>query len=96
LVVIDSEKGDAFFVETFSQVRMVIQMQFAFRVAPDLVQHSAKIEEAAHFLRGTAEGNRGHQMKFGRFPAWFKVRECLSSTDIFCVATPGILPGVSM
>jgi hypothetical protein len=75
---------------------VVIRRQFAFGVQPDFVQHPTEIKEPAHFLRRAAKGNRGHQMKFGRFPGWFKVRECLSSTDIFCVATPRILPGVSM
>ena len=67
LLIIDPEKGDAFFVETFSEIVVIIRRQFAFGVQPDFVQHSAKIEEAAHFFGWAVQSNRGHQMKVCAF-----------------------------
>ena len=54
-LVFNSEKGCAFFVKTFSQVHFIFERQFPFVMETDFVQHSAEIEQAAHFVVGTTK-----------------------------------------
>ena len=46
-IVIDLQKPDAKFIETFAEVRLVIVMQFFTGVCPYFVEHSTEIHEAA-------------------------------------------------
>src|SRR5262245_15730299 len=43
------------FVETFPKARFVIGRQFPLRMSPDLIKHTAKINQTADLFAGTAQ-----------------------------------------
>src|SRR6266550_3296383 len=53
--VLDAEKVYAVFVETFSNVRLILSGQFPVGVSPDLIDHSTKIDQAADLIGGTTQ-----------------------------------------
>src|SRR6266480_3453523 len=74
-LVSNSEKGCAFFVETFSKVHLIFERQFSFGMATDFVEHSAEIKQVADLVVGTTNTQLSHTGAHFRGP-WGFIASC--------------------
>ena len=55
LIIIHSQKSDAFFIKTFAEIGLVIHIQLLLGVSADFIQHPSKVDEPANFCGRSAK-----------------------------------------
>src|SRR5437879_10130090 len=70
-LISNSEKGYAFFVETFSQVHLIFERQFSFGMATDFVEHSTEIKQVADLVVWTPNTQLSHTASHFCWPSGY-------------------------